>query len=515
MVKEGKSILLITSRQITADSQAEKLGGSRHIDPNSLSEIGSEKNTQNITVVTNSGIEKFLKEKYDPENANTHIWNYYDLIILDEAHSIVSDATFADSTFHVICFFSYIIHYTDKKVIFMSGTPQSIQNLFSEKTTESSEYIFLDFYDQCIHVDPETVVLYYTSGIEHIMKQYMEDGYKSIYFANSITRIETLVSSLISIGVSKDVIGISYSSEDEKEFPSEISACKKIIESSLKVDERLPDNIKIFISTTRNKEGVNIHNDDIKLMFSEAKDRTSLIQMAGRVRKGLEYFVILYDAPQHPQSFTAEEIELGWYCKEGVNAFWDFWKTSNQIQMDQKIIKMIEKKFPGLRYDYLSDKFRDHIGKEQIYDLTHADSSFINQCVNRYKNGKRTVVDIDGNILEYSGEALLNTWFPYSYTQLTPAMNSEEQTTTLSGLIEHYLIENNHLSSTFDKLSKQRLLDALNGLLENQKDIIDYSKIGFKLPAKQLNRILKIAGYCMDELPGHRKGTAFHIVKME
>ena len=63
---------------------------------------------------------------------------------------------------------------------------------------------------------------------------------------------------------------------------------KKQIEESLKTAELLPDDVKIFLTTTKNKEGINIQNDDVKIMFAESSQRAELIQMAGRVRNGLD-----------------------------------------------------------------------------------------------------------------------------------------------------------------------------------------------------------------------------------
>ena len=131
LAKEGYSILLITSRKATADAQAKKLGGMRWV---ALDEIVPQRfgtRSQKKVVVTNAGIEQFIKRKYLPGDEKTHIWRYFDFIILDEAHSLVSDATFSDSPFHVHKFLKFVQENAENcKLVFMTGTPEPIARFF-------------------------------------------------------------------------------------------------------------------------------------------------------------------------------------------------------------------------------------------------------------------------------------------------------------------------------------------------------------------------------------------------
>lgn len=167
LAKQGYSILLITSRKATADAQSRKLNGSRWIDLDQLMTLGFGTKRQKKTVVTNAGIEQFLKHKYKPDDEQTHIWKYFDLIVLDEAHSIVSDATFSDSPFHVLCFIRYVQKNASTcRLILMTGTPEPLKPLLSEEIFNTSEYHFLDVYNQCKHVSPQDVYLYPSANIE-------------------------------------------------------------------------------------------------------------------------------------------------------------------------------------------------------------------------------------------------------------------------------------------------------------------------------------------------------------
>ena len=120
-----------------------------------------------------------------------------------------------------------------------------------------------------------------------------------VYFANSITRMTELVTALIKQGIDETCIGIAYSDPSPRNFPASLLEKKEVIRQALLNEKKIPQEIKIFLTTSQNKEGVNIEDDDINIMFSESSERSSLIQMAGRVRKGVDILAIIYDARQH------------------------------------------------------------------------------------------------------------------------------------------------------------------------------------------------------------------------
>ena len=122
---------------------------------------------------------------------------------------------------------------------------------------------------------------------------------------------------------------------------------------------------------------------------------------------------------------------------------------------------------------------------------------------------------MNGRILEYSGEDLLKTWFPYSDIQITTEQSSDVQRRDLADLITNYLRDNDHINATFTKEGKQILLDSLNSLLEKNRIAYNYSSLGIHLPVQQLNKILKLAGYRMEDAPGVRKGTSFYLAEIE
>lgn len=59
--------------------------------------------TYNKSVIcTNSYIAAYLHYVHDPQDPTTHIWNKFDAIIIDEVHSLVTDATYQSASFSVL-----------------------------------------------------------------------------------------------------------------------------------------------------------------------------------------------------------------------------------------------------------------------------------------------------------------------------------------------------------------------------------------------------------------------------
>lgn len=506
LAKEGYRILLITSRKATADAQAKKLKGTRWVDLDEIAQQGFGAKAQKKVIVTNAGIEQFIKKKYIPDDEKTHIWRYFDFIILDEAHSLVSDATFSDSPFHVHKFLKFVQKNSKTcKLIFMTGTPEPIESFFSEKLQNSSEYNYLNVYDRCKHVDPEVVTLYPYSDIENELLSHLREDQRIIYFANSITRMESLVSKLCQMGIDENCIGVAYADKNKRQFPKSILTQKDFIRESLIKDEMLPQEIQIFISTSQNKEGININNDDIKIMVSESCDRASLIQMAGRIRKGLEFLVVLYDAPQHPQTITDLDIEVDHWCLKNVREFWKYYEFTSE---NTEEISLIEKKFPAIRYNYLQQRFDFYPGREYGFEQVRKDQRYLRNCVTTWNN---TPEDCNFNYIAGQGEQDLKKWFPYSEVELYLRKTLSGQMDILKEKICKFVERSEYFQKEITKTEKEAFVDCLNKILEEVG--ADYKELGIKVPIKQLNPFLKNFGYTISST-SHRKESHFIIKKL-
>ena len=82
------------------------------------------------------------------------------------------------------------------------------------------------------------------------------------------------------------------------------------VEESIAKDNLIPDDIHLWLTTSRNKEGINILNEDIEHLYVESHIQSDIIQMAGRIRCGVKHMYIIVDSQDHYFSSWQDEPYL-------------------------------------------------------------------------------------------------------------------------------------------------------------------------------------------------------------
>lgn len=568
--KKPFNILLITSRAVTADVQAANMKANRWIDLEALQKRGIGTKEQKTVVVTNSGIGNFIKNKYQIDDFTTHIWNYFDFIVLDEAHSLATDAVFADAPFYVLQFLKQaLIHSKDCHIILMTGTPRPVEWLFTmlKKLLENdNESNFLNIYDECRHIEPHHVILERRISAFSDIVQELKRGHRILYFARTIRRIKALYEkltrdkSLKELGITARNIGIAYAdnranqkretwgsqdsdeksyalTEDEvgeddnagesKWFPAEALKIKDQIRASIEDKGMIPDEIKILLTTSTFKEGVDICNEDIKVVFAESMIPAELVQMAGRLRNGIDELRVLYSL-QDCRNF--DDINYEWYvdecCLEEVNQAYQKYYIKQIATPDletnlantvvppanalflysdgkdglNKLITLIHKKFPNIRYDYFSDKFMLYEGKIE-------GNNYLVQAFYRVSRYQRhwwydEIIVTDDEVYDNSGKSLFNKYFPYSVVELW-----DRRKATLK-VCELLRAEN--------CLNVEISLEKRDEIIQKIKDSIDIEILekAQEDPGKtprQPKKYMEMFGIALEETPGKRKGSSYRM----
>lgn len=216
----------------------------------------------------------------------------------------------------------------------ISATADSTDWLFPEDHWGTS-FAELDVYDRCIHLVPDSVFMMcrqiVTDGIFNLWSK----GRRLIYFVNSVKGMATLIEELNARGISNDDIGIAFSnSKNANLLPQKLLSRKNSLRDRIVQESIIPPEIKIFITTSQNKEGISIVDDDIKYMFSEAHNKVDLEQMAGRVRgnsetgTGIHALVVVYDADDHRSQWDFLECELDRKIADQVGEIMEQHKTA-------------------------------------------------------------------------------------------------------------------------------------------------------------------------------------------
>lgn len=490
LAEQGYNILLITSRANTATAQAKKLNAKRHLSWEDIIEAADSWGETPLDRVccTNSDIEKYAREKYDPDNPKTHIWNLFDFIILDEAHSLTADAGFSEAPFYVL---QFLMHAYKKNrgchIVLMSGTQEPINWVFEGERNQERVHE-LDYFDQCRHIDPDRVHFWPRfSGIRQMVALWKQ-GERIIYFANKIDSIKDCIRILTEEGVPEADIGVSYSDKGkDKDFSAELLQKKDRIKDELIRTEHVPKDVKILLTTSTNKEGINIRDEDIQAMFSESCQREELVQMAGRVRSRLKHFVVLYDASQHANHMSQFQEELEKSCLRAVKDSAASYLERNPDKIDS-VIETVETEFDAIRYDPFSRKFMMYRGRIASADRKRQDDRKITEYVENY--GGEVYYD------RCSGQEELQEWFPYSKLDCRePKYGSQE---AVIRAVRGYIKMNGYIGKIITKDEVHKLTDELNELLSNA----DPKFIPSKQKIKNLKSALKYYNLRLDDATG-------------
>lgn len=508
-------ILLITSRRNTAEAEAFHLGTDCKIHPSELIDV-NEKDWYpefpgNLIVCTNAYIAHFFKNIYNKEKLQTHIWDKFDLILVDEVHSLCADASFADSPFAVERFIYHTLQKNQNcDIVVMSGTPASTDWLFSEEHW-GTEFVSIDLYDKCVHLVPDKVHLFTRASIPERIHYQWARGQRMVYFVNSVSGMAELITELKRLDIPVTDMGIAFSSSDNADkLPPELVKGKEEIRKYLVEHSKLLPSVKIFITTSQNKEGISIIDDDIKYMFSESHNRTDLEQMAGRVRgnpetgTGLYDLVVVYDATPHSNSFNYLEQEFDRVLVNHTASVMSSHKELIEKKGKQYSvltdIEAIQRQHHYLRYDYIAEAFCFYKGREKCHHQTTSEqTAFASLMEDFYEHMYYEPAFPAAEISITGGYELNRTWFPYSRLYHSSSIGLSPLERATNELIS-FLREKVYFDVQLDTKKQMEVIECVHALAQKygQKEL----GFGRKIPGT-LKPILKHFGLAVTSTSKH------------
>lgn len=476
-------VLFITSRRGTVNAELDRansyddegnmIPAKRVIDIPSLTEKERHKCWGKVSkcmaniITTNAYMAQFAENVYDESNPKTHLWKYFDFVVIDEVHSLTTDATFTDSSFHVKAFLEKALRETKNldwpKIVFMTGTPQPVSWLQSEKNKRLIHEI--DLRGICRDVSPiEICIAPKKYAFDRLIEEY-EKNKRIVYFINHISCMNELVTFLGNNGIPEEAIGISFSSGDRiDQFSTVLQMNKKRTEDYLREKECLPPDIKVLITTSKNKEGINIFNDDIETVYTESHSLCDIKQLAGRVRTGAKRVCIIKDA----KKFAMNESDMEWLlnvnCLDDVNMTLNRINNQNSDQVEE-LINMTHEKFRYIRYNYFKKKFERYVARRHQEKIEHNDSQAISQYYDNYFNDTGYYY---GNGHTSSISDYFKVCKCYEYKPLYE-------------IIDDYLHSRDLVDKPFPRSKKDGILRDCNNLIakySNSFDGTEYRKLG-------------------------------------
>lgn len=183
-------------------------------------------------------------------------------IVVDEVHSIISDASYTDTAYYL---YSLINFYSakDVKVICLSATTKDILPFFNY----FENFKHFDFTNECKNVQPKNIKVVSKNTAFSILKEATSDN-KMIYMANSVSDIcNSYFPKIIkNYGVDVNSIGVIISEARCTNIKSNTTNpdLKVCLENMTNLtdyiveNEKLPTETNIVLASSRIKEGINI-----------------------------------------------------------------------------------------------------------------------------------------------------------------------------------------------------------------------------------------------------------------
>jgi len=356
-------------------------------------------------VCTNAYISAHLRYVYNPDEPLTHLWNKFDAIIIDEVHSLITDSTYQTAGFDVLSFIEEYVKLQKegklldcacKHLILMTGTPQPFESATEHIDFPKDKTNILRWFDRCENVVPKNIILIDKQTTKAKITELLSNGEKIIYFTN-----HTLTESGAreKFDLSDDVnIGVSFSNDDKRKklSPEEQQRMQEIDESLSK--SLIPDTVQFFVTTSRNKEGININNTDYHNMFVETHLLYDIVQMAGRIRSGIENLYIITDTEQFYYGGNFTDILFSKKImvvnsdisnsNDEANKYLVNEYLSNEKELDKKYeerknnllyyIKYIEDRFSYVRYNVFRQRF-------EYFRIKESAEIIANNCIDKFK----------------------------------------------------------------------------------------------------------------------------------
>ena len=441
---------------------------------------------------TNAKTEWYIAGHYILSAPTSHLWERFDMIIIDEAHSLLADASYQSSPFYVRRLIEETLARSSTcKVILMTGTPHILDGY---PLLEKAHVI--DRMEMCNNVVPKRVQFITKDEAKDMRETFLQQKTKFVAFMNHIDPILSLRDDF------PNDVAISFSDLDrldklKKEKPA---VYDKMLEVSryLAKYKKLPDDVIAFLTTSRNKEGINIKNKDIHTMFVETHHDVDIVQMAGRLRNPADILYIVADSTDFHDTDSRFEAPFSEdpallktindyfrrLCqKEDFSLDDECWTQVRSNKELADFIDFLHGKFPYIRFDYFTNTF-------QFYPERRVSKRYAARQNQLYQDACES-----RELLIQKAEQ----WFPGSECSVSRRVAAVWD---VKPAVEAYLTEQHWLDENTVIKSKERaeILETIGQITGE--------------PAKRLGHVLRRFGYQLKPLTKSKKADApYRIVR--
>ena len=250
-------------------------------------------------ICTNAKIEAFLKKVFKNNKDFSLFWEWFDIIVIDEVHSLLMDAGYQSAPFHI---FNLIKEFNNrcadesKHMILMTGTPQPVDEILHKICDDIN---VIDLFDKCKNAVPKGIRFIDAGSLKKDIQNKILSGSKIIYFYNGTPL--TSKEFCNDTEIKESIVATTFTDPEKRDKYKDSDASgfgrMAFTEEFLTEKKKLPESIQLLLTTSRLKEGINII-DDIDYVYIDSHLPADVIQMSGRVRNGNHTVYLVIDAYQ-------------------------------------------------------------------------------------------------------------------------------------------------------------------------------------------------------------------------
>ena len=341
------------------------------------------------------------------------LWQEFDLLVIDEIHSLLLDSGYMISQariFELIKAFANRCKAANKHMILMTATEDGVKSIL--KAAISNLHI-IDLMRKTYSVMPKSVRVTPAEHVKREQELLYINNIKFIYFYNGRAQY---LSDYCNDTDFKEEDGVSlFSDIDKRNILRETNyeEYEKMIEveAYLAEHKRLPDNIKFVLSTSKNREGISIDNEDFTYMYVDSHIPSEVIQYSGRLRNA-EYTLTIVDGSYQYRPGDAESMrelyEIERQCLPSLNK--KLLSTQDKDYQRYLIDKVENKEWitEGMVIDnpdyhpYIF--FNPFAFRFEINELKVMNEKYIAECINKWDSLDRKK--------KTSFSSYIRDWFP-------------------------------------------------------------------------------------------------------
>lgn len=492
---EKYRVLLITSRTAKVKETKKDPNGKRLLtDIRHMNDVKWDKLKSRSVICTNAHFQKRVEDWWDPILDTRAFWEKFDFIVIDEVHSLVTDATFAGSSSILYYFIEHLCsQYSSNnnpkvkipKLVLMSGTPEPVAPLIKPYNPH-----VLDYRRTAINISPDEYCIINYQKTKEKIKEKLKQNERVVYYLTVFDKIDDIISEALNIGISEKQIVVSVSDstvnrELYKTYPT-IFKNKVFFEEDL-TKEQISDDFLLIITNSKNKEGINIKSK-LGLLVMETHFQPDIVQICGRFRNGILSATIVSDARQFqiPAPYIEEQRYQWSYGLNSANSYLEQILEEEKIDPNNEsvytnervtgFIEYIEKGSRFLRYNPFKGRFDENRCFLQAYN-------YYNQSIMEF--------------YDFSNDP--SSILQYAPTKKTTIRICTEYATVTESITDYFIKKHIVVGETI--LTHEQGVEMVNDLNELCKKIC-------KNPRKysQLKSLLKVFGYDIKRIGKLEKG---------